>query len=273
MKDKKLQITMLGTGNAAVTKCYNTCFVLHENDEYFMVDAGGGNQILHILEEQNISLNQIHDLFVTHSHSDHILGVVWMIRMIGQLINKKAYSGELKIYAHEQVITDLQTICGIVLMAKVTALFGDRIQFVKLGDGDTHTILHREITFFDIQSTKLLQYGFKIGAEGVLFCGDEPLKPQLYQKASDVKYLLHEAFCLASESEIFKPYEKHHSTVKDACCMAEELKIDNLILMHTEDSHMSERKRLYMDEGKKFYSGNLFVPEDGERIVIGNEMI
>ena len=35
-----MNITMLGTGNALVTECYNTCFVLQENEEYFMVDGG-----------------------------------------------------------------------------------------------------------------------------------------------------------------------------------------------------------------------------------------
>lgn len=259
---------MLGTGHATVTKCYNTCFVLQENDEYFMVDAGGGNQILTILEQQNIPLTKIHDLFITHAHSDHILGVVWIVRMIGQMINKKEYNGDLKIYAHEQVIEGLQAMCNIVLMKKITDLFEDRIKFIRLQDGDSYTILNREVTFFDIQSTKLLQYGFKIQEESLLFCGDEPLKKELYQNALGVKYLLHEAFCMDSECEKFKPYEKHHSTVKDACCMAEELKVENLVLMHTEDSHIQDRNKLYTDEGKKFFSGNLFVPDDGECIEI-----
>ncbi|MCR5605691.1 MAG: hypothetical protein K6F69_02590 [Treponema sp.] len=47
--------------------------------------------------------------------------------------------------------------------------------------------------------------------------------------------LLHEAFCLYSESEIFDPYEKHHSNVKDACEKAETLGIKNLLLYHTEE--------------------------------------
>ena len=41
-----MELTMLGTGNAAVTECYNTCFALREKDENFLVDAGGGNGIL-----------------------------------------------------------------------------------------------------------------------------------------------------------------------------------------------------------------------------------
>jgi len=34
-------------------------------------------------------------------------------------------------------------------------------------------------------------------------------------------YLMHEAFCLYRDKDIFRPYEKHHSTVKDACELAE----------------------------------------------------
>ena len=44
-------ITMLGTGNALATRCYNTCFTLHDpSGEILLVDAGGGNGILTQLE-------------------------------------------------------------------------------------------------------------------------------------------------------------------------------------------------------------------------------
>ena len=268
MNDKNLTLTMLGTGHATVTKCYNTCFLLQNQEEYFMVDAGGGNGILSILEEQGVNLENIHDLFVTHAHSDHILGAVWMIRKIGQLMRQKEYEGDLRIYANASVIEGLQTICGIVLMKKVTKLFGDRIQFIVLQDGDTHTILNREITFFDIKAEKLLQFGFRIEADGLFFCGDEPLKEELYEYARGKEWLLHEAFCLEAECDKFKPHEKKHSTVKDACMLAEKLEIKNLVLMHTEDSHIDRRKERYEKEGREFFSGKLYVPEDGEKMKI-----
>ena len=50
------QLYVFGTGNAAVTRCYNTCFGIRDNSgRFFMVDAGGGNGILKILEDMNIS--------------------------------------------------------------------------------------------------------------------------------------------------------------------------------------------------------------------------
>ena len=66
-----MELTMLGTGHAVVTKCYNTCFTISENGQYFLTDAGGGNGILRILEEEKIPLTGIHDIFVTHGHKDH----------------------------------------------------------------------------------------------------------------------------------------------------------------------------------------------------------
>ena len=38
-----MKITMLGTGNALVTRCYNTCFVMDNGTDKLLVDAGGGN--------------------------------------------------------------------------------------------------------------------------------------------------------------------------------------------------------------------------------------
>ncbi len=46
-------------------------------------------------------------------------------------------------------------------------------------------------------------------------CGDEPYTDYEEKYARDSEWLLHEAFCLYSERDIFDPYEKHHSTVKD----------------------------------------------------------
>lgn len=69
---KDTQIIMLGTGNAGVTRCYNTCFAIRTAENVLLVDAGGGNGILVQLEKAGIAIERIHDMFVTHAHTDHI---------------------------------------------------------------------------------------------------------------------------------------------------------------------------------------------------------
>ena len=51
---KDTQIIMLGTGNAGVTRCYNTCFAIRTAENVLLVDAGGGNGILVQLEKAGI---------------------------------------------------------------------------------------------------------------------------------------------------------------------------------------------------------------------------
>ena len=97
------------------------------------------------------------------------------------------------------------------------------------------------VTFFDIGSTKATQYGFPLDpgdGKRLVCCGDEPCKPCAFKYAKDCEWLLHEAFCLSSEVDIFEPYEKHHSTVKDAATLADKLGVRNLVLYHTEDTDL-----------------------------------
>lgn len=71
---ERVELIMLGTGHATVTRCYNTCFVLKIRESAFLVDGGGGNGILHQLEKAGISLTDLSGIFITHVHIDHILG-------------------------------------------------------------------------------------------------------------------------------------------------------------------------------------------------------
>ena len=93
------KITMLGTGNATVTHIYNTCFTLQTSTTLLLVDAGGGNGILTQLRKADIQIADIHHLFVTHSHTDHVLGVIWIVRMVAQC---KGYEGKLHVYGNDK---------------------------------------------------------------------------------------------------------------------------------------------------------------------------
>jgi len=136
-------------------------------------------------------------------------------------------------------------------------------------DGETLSVNGRSVTFFDIRSTKAKQFGFCMELDGgrrLMCCGDEPFQEHERPYAEGCTWLLHEAFCLYSQADIFKPYQKHHSTVKDACELAEQLKAENLLLYHTEDRNILRRKELYGAEGRQYYHGNLLIPDDLESI-------
>ena len=264
------KLIVLGTGNASVTKCYNTCSIIQdEKGKYFMIDAGGGNGILTQLEKMNIPVIEIHDIFLTHEHTDHLLGMIWMIRVIGQAIQKGKYEGNCTIYCHDGLVNVLKTICELTLVKKITNLIGDRIILCPVQDGEEKQILDYKVKFFDIRSTKARQFGFVTtlnNGKRLTFCGDEPYQEHCFEYAYQTDYFLHEAFCLDKEKDEFKPYEKHHGTVKDSAELAQELEVKNLLLWHTEDKNIRKRKSLYKKEAKKYYKGNVYVPYDREII-------
>ena len=170
------ELIVLGTGNATTIHCYNTCFALKEDDEYFLTDAGGGNGILLALEQNQIRLEQIHHLFVTHAHSDHIFGVFWLLRMIAASMDKGNYQGTLTLYCHAELAQTIQTIAQLTIGKKIARYVDNRILFYIIHDGETRTILNNTFTFFDIRSTKEKQFGFLLHSfEGIriAFPGDD----------------------------------------------------------------------------------------------------
>ncbi len=266
------QITMLGTGNATVSQIYNTCFVLQTPSSLMLVDAGGGNGILAQLKKVNVQISDIHHLFVTHAHTDHVLGVIWVIRMVAQC---KGYEGLLHVYGNDKVMKVIKTIIDMILAKKQLAKVAERVVFHQLEDGDCFEVGSMKLECFDIQSTKEKQFGFRAelpssdesGKPLVLAClGDEPYNEQNRRYIVGADWMMCEAFCLYADRDTFKPYEKCHSTALDAGKLAEKLGVKNLILYHTEEKTLANRKENYTREAAKNFKGRIFVPDDLEVI-------
>lgn len=270
--EKMNKITMLGTGNATVSQIYNTCFLLQTPSTLMLVDAGGGNGILSQLKKVNVQISDIHHLFVTHAHTDHVLGVIWVIRMVAQC---KGYKGLLHVYGNDKVMKVVKTIIDMILAKKQLAKVAERVVFHQLEDGDCFEVGDIKLECFDIQSAKEKQFGFRAelpssdesGKPLVLAClGDEPYNEQNRRYIVGADWMMCEAFCLYADRDTFKPYEKCHSTALDAGKLAEELGVKNLILYHTEEKTLANRKENYTREAAKNFKGRIFVPDDLEVI-------
>lgn len=263
------KIIMLGTGHGFVYNCYNTCFLMQNDDKYFLVDTGGSAHIVQNLEKLNIDLNKIHDIFISHCHTDHILGLFWMLKRITGMVKSGKYSGTLNIYCNYEVANSIENIYPNLFPNVNIDKIKGYLNIVILKDNETRRICDRDYTFFDVQASKNILFGFETNLDNnqkLVFLGDETCNPKLYERIKDCDYVMHEAFCLDGEQEIFKPYEKHHSTVKSVCENFNSLNIKNLILYHTEDTHLENRKELYLNEANRYFDNNVLVPDDLEII-------
>lgn len=125
-----------------------------------MVDGGGGSTVLHQLKHAGYDWMDMRHIFVTHKHVDHLMGIIWMVRMICQFMNQGDYEGEAYIYSHKEVLDLIRDIAGKLLLAKETRFIDDRLHLIEMHDGETMNIISHDVTFFDIQSSKAQQYGF-----------------------------------------------------------------------------------------------------------------
>lgn len=264
-----MELILLGTGHAMVTRRYNTCFALRMGEAYFLVDAGGGNGILVQMEKAGIPFEKVGGMFVTHAHTDHILGAVWVVRKVAASMRKGSYQGDFVVYCHDRVAKILRFMCDEMLPKKFLPYLGGRIRMEIVEDGERREMAGMTVTFFDIHSVKEKQFGFAAtlpDGQKLVCLGDEPYREVCREYVSGCDWLLCEAFCMDEDKEIYEPYEKQHSTALDAGKTAQGLGVGNLVLYHTEDDRPEERKERYTREAQVYYRGNVFVPEDLERI-------
>lgn len=263
------KIIMLGTGHGFVWNLYNTCFLL-ENGEYnLLVDTGGGIEIVKNLEKIGYKITDIQNIFISHCHTDHILGLLWILKKMSGLFSK-GYDKSFNIYCNYEVANSIKGLYSTVFPDVRVKAIDKKINIHILHDEENINIAGENITFFDVHAKGNLLYGFETilnNGTKLIFLGDETCNPILYDRLKDADYVMHEAFCLDAEESKFKAYEKHHSTVKSVCESMQPLNIKNLILFHTEDTH-ENKKELYTNEAKMYYSGNVIVPDDLDEIIL-----
>lgn len=110
---KKLEkMIFIGTGNAMAYKAFNTSIgFMDESNECFLIDAGGGNGIFHQLNKVNIDIMQLKNIFITHNHTDHILGILWIMRKFATIKDDFICN----FYLPEPVYNDLIQLCNITI--------------------------------------------------------------------------------------------------------------------------------------------------------------
>lgn len=262
------KIIMLGTGAGGTLDLYNTCFTIINDNGVFLVDTGGSIEIVKRLKQSDINLTEVRNIFISHSHTDHILGLIWMLKKMASMIIHGEIKNRINIYCNDVVHEAIKGIAKYVLPKPFLDAIYSITDFVVLNYGDKYNINGIDYEFFDILAKGAKQFGFECMLDNnrFIFLGDETLKSELYSRVKGADYVTHEAMCLDKEENIFHAYEKNHSTALSAAKMMNDLDVKNLILYHTEETHGKNRKKMYTEEAKSVFNGNVYVPDDLEEI-------
>ena len=165
-----MKIHVLGTGMAMVQENFNNCFVLENKNNLMLVDAGGGNRILDQLKKAKISIYEIGDAFISHNHSDHLLGFAWVLRqvLIGFMMGKRTKN--LIIFGSEECLRAVREITIFTMGEELcNKYFDKKILFKKVVDKQKEKIIELPFTFFETYATDMHQMGFYIKNDFV-FC-------------------------------------------------------------------------------------------------------
>ena len=265
------EIIMLGTGNGGTIDLYNTCFLIKNEKGVLLVDTGGSIELIKRLKQASVNLEDIKDIFISHSHTDHILGLIWLFKKMSRMVMHGEIKEKINIYCNDVVYDAIKGVSKYILPSLLIEAIYSIINFVVLNDCDKYTINDIQYEFFDICAKGTKQFGFEclLNGKRFVFLGDETLNPVLYERVKNADFVTHEAFCLDAQENIFHAYEKNHSTALSAAKVMNKLNIKNLILYHTEESHGKDRQKLYCLEAQSVFNGKVIVPNDLDIIEIG----
>ena len=268
------ELTFLGTGSAFPIESYNACFILEEKTKdgtLLLADAGGGNGILKRLKICGYEPADIKNLFISHSHTDHILGAVWIIRSVINSFKEGNCDQRLNIYSNAETIAALSEICRLTLLPSHFELMKKIVNFHNVEVANIQKIGDTNFTFFDTCTRDAKQTGFKTilnDGKSFVFLGDEALTEQNAFNCRNADIVVCGAFCTDADANIFKPYEKHHHTVLEVAAIAERVGVKTLVIVHCEDTDLNKRQQKYAAEARKVFSGTVIVPEDGMRLLL-----
>ena len=296
------KIIILGCGAALPTSKRNpTAQILENSGRFFLIDCGEGTQSR--LRENKLSFEKITHIFISHMHGDHYLGLPGLISSMQLLGRKKKLDlygppdlWEVLKFQFKVSKTTINFELNFHPVESETILFEDKninVLSVKLN----HRISCFGFIFKekpklrringpavkDIGVPYYKMSGLRNGedytnAEGDLFsnscltlepkksfsyafCSDNRIKFTLIDKLKGVSHLYHEATFLDLEKERAK--STYHTTVKEACELAQKVNPKLLILGHF--SARYENITELKEEAEANFK-NVIMAEDGKVI-------
>ena len=260
-----MQIKFFWTWAALQPNNDNTYFLIEDWKSKLQVDCWGWLWLAQRIRRWDISFE---NLFITHSHSDHLLGFFHLLRIIWKDIEK------LNIYCSKKIETNIRTISGITLWIGAKSRL-DKINFIYNNDLEEKSIWNFKFKPLDLYSKKMEQYGFLLENKWkkILFFWDEAiniLKRDDLDDLSWIDYLICEALIPEYESIVWwwnTDLEKfQHISARQAWVIATRLKAKNLILIHTRE-FLNREEELKKDAEISF-NWNVIVPKDWDIVNI-----
>ena len=246
----KFNCHFLGTSSAVATKVRdNTSIYIETAGWNLLVDCPGG--VVNKLLKMDIDYRNLDGIFITHTHPDHVYG-------LPSVIHSLVPTGRFpEIFIHNDsapFITDLLRIFELE----------DKVEISPVTD-----CLKR----FDIEIFRTFHSAASCGLKltsvdkTIIYTSDTGPIGNCEKIFKDADYLIHDCFAPSRFKADFYGLDLTHTSAKTLGKIAQNSNVKNLIPIHFSgefDFSIDEIK----EELKKYYSGNIIIPEDLGMIAI-----
>ena len=215
-----------------------------------LIDVGFG--VLTNLLRSGTRLDAINDVYVSHTHSDHIgdfTGLVWAMAMENRTKRIRVVSSASTAVALERILE---------LQSTPRAFVKFDIDFVRPEDIGVEN-------FTTIHEPENLAYRFEAERSSFVYVGDTARFERIAEFAKGCDLLIHDATFLDGQES--QAALTNHSTARDAGNTANLARARTLVLTHISPGNEGAEKR-YLSQASEVFDGEIVVAKDHQVLTV-----
>ncbi len=275
----EFRVTLLGTGSPPPSmRRFGPGVLVQAGGQHLLIDSGRG--VTQRLLQVGLTVGAIEALFITHLHSDHVVGIpdLWLTGWLEAGFGQR--KGPFRVFgpAGSQNLMD-----GLVkaydwdIKARIADQKLDpanlRPEVTEIRQGVIYDKNGVKVTAFDVDHGELLKpaFGFRIdyGSRSVTISGDTRFSENLISHATGTDLLIHQVAAVREEllaSPVFKSILSHHTKPDEAGTVFTRVKPKLAVYYHLSllgtPKVPSVTEQEVVEMTRKTYAGPLLVGED-----------
>jgi ribonuclease Z len=273
-----IEVTLLGTGTPQpLTERFGPSILVQAGRETLLFDAGRG--CLQRLRQLKLEYDKLNALFLTHLHSDHIVGLpdLWLT---GWLITKRAIP--LKVFGPtgtNKMVEYLQKAFAYDINIRMeddkAPEEGGKLSVTEIKQGLIYEKNGVKVIAFEVDHGVIKPaFGYRVEYNGhsVVLSGDTKYSENLIRFAKGTDLLVHEVMMAPdtlSKSDPKYNITQHHTTPKQAAQIFNEVKPKLAAFSHIVKLYGRTEDEI-MKRAKADYAGPLIMGEDLMSFSIGD---
>lgn len=284
--EKTFRVTLLGTGTPPpFMHRFGPGILVQAGNKNLLFDCGRG--ITQRLFQLKIPLGKVERLFLTHLHSDHVVGIPdlylsgwlgapWARRKVPFAVTGPAGTVSMMTHLKEAYAWDIKTrMFDQKLPAKPIS-----ISATDMTPGVVYEQGGVKVTAFKVNHGKKIDpaYGYRIDYDGrtVVLSGDTKYSDNVVKSAKGADLIVHSVAVIAAKllkkSKVMRNILAHHSEPEDTARIFNAVKPKLAVYSHVVMYGGTKEKDI-MSRVKKNYAGPVLVGKDLMAITIGKNAV